>query len=77
MTKAALSLLQLDLAQAVRFNPLLVVLPPLYMAYVIANKKQKRLLSRTIMAVMLTATVAFGLLRNMPAFVWLAPTAVF
>jgi hypothetical protein len=32
--------------------------------------------SAVMMAVMLAATIAFGILRNIPALAWLAPTAV-
>ncbi|TMV48208.1 DUF2752 domain-containing protein [Paenibacillus mesophilus] len=76
ITRTALSLLNLDFYQAFRYNPWMICLLPLYIAYTMANKKQMRRTSAVMMAVMLTSTLAFGLLRNIPAFDWLAPTAV-
>lgn len=76
ITRAITSLFTFDLYQSFRFNPLLYVLFPLYLAYTIIQRKKIKRLSDSIMAVMLTATIAFGLLRNIPAFDWLAPTIV-
>jgi hypothetical protein len=73
MTRAALSVLTLDFQQAFRFNPLVFILVPLYLSYVMLNKKQMKRVSNLIMTVMLIMTIAFGLLRNIPAFDWLAP----
>jgi hypothetical protein len=74
ITRAALSLLALDVYQAFRYNPLVFCLLPLYIAYTMASKKQMRRTSTVMMAVMLTVTIAFGLLRNIPVLDWLAPT---
>ena len=76
ITRAALSVLHLDLAQAFRFNSLVFILLPLYAIYFITHKKQIRLVSNGIMAVMLIITIAFGILRNFPLFDFLAPMAV-
>ncbi|MFB9754133.1 DUF2752 domain-containing protein [Paenibacillus hodogayensis] len=76
ITRAAASLLQFRLDQAFQYNPLLFLLPPLYLIYAISTKKQKRLPGKVLMAVMLTVTFAFGICRNIPAFAWLAPIAV-
>ncbi|MCR8634236.1 DUF2752 domain-containing protein [Paenibacillus sp. N5-1-1-5] len=76
MTRAVLSLLKLDFYQAFRYNPLLFLILPMYITYTIANKKQMPRISNVIMSVMLIVTLASGLLRNIPAFVWLAPTAI-
>ncbi|MBW7453006.1 DUF2752 domain-containing protein [Paenibacillus sepulcri] len=76
ITRSALSLLQLDFNQSFRYNPLIYFIMPLYAAYLVANKKQKPRISKTIMTVMLTVTVAFGIVRNIPLFDWLAPTEV-
>jgi hypothetical protein len=75
-TRVALSLLKLDFYQAFRYNPLVLLILPLYITYTMANKKQMRRTSHVIMIVMLTVTLTFGLLRNTPAFDWLAPTAL-
>jgi len=76
MTRAALALLQLDAYQAFRYNSLAFVLLPLFLAYHAAVRKRLRRTSHALMGVMLTLTVAFGVLRNVPAFDWLAPTIV-
>ncbi|WP_079415603.1 DUF2752 domain-containing protein [Paenibacillus ferrarius] len=76
ITRVALSLLKWDFYQAFRFNPLVFVLLPLYLTYMMANKRGMSRTSRIIMTVMLIATISFGLLRNIPAFDWLAPTIV-
>jgi hypothetical protein len=66
MTRAVLALLELDVNQAIRNNPLLLVIPPLYAAYLAAHRKKLRLVSGSLMAIMLAVTVGFGILRNMP-----------
>ncbi|MFD0679012.1 MULTISPECIES: DUF2752 domain-containing protein [unclassified Paenibacillus] len=76
ITRAALSFLTLDFYQAFRYNPLVFLIFPLYITYTITNKKQLSRISNVIMTVMLIVTIESGLLRNIPAFVWLAPTAV-
>lgn len=76
ITRVSLSLLRLDWVQAFRYNPLVFILLPLYAMYFITQKKQMKLFSNGIMAVMLILTLAFGLLRNIPAFDWLAPTVI-
>jgi hypothetical protein len=68
ITRAALSLLRLDVAQAFKYNPLVFVLLPLYAIYLVTKQKQLRLTSNGIMAGMLILTLAFGLLRNIPMF---------
>lgn len=76
ITRAAVSLLQLDFHQAYRYNSLLLFLLPLYITYALATKKQMRRTSNLIMSVMLTLTISFGILRNVPVFHWLAPTEI-
>ncbi len=76
MTRAALALLQGEVPQAFRFNPLVFCLVPLFAAYAAASRKGMKRTSMALMGAMLTATVAFGVLRNVPAFDWLAPTKI-
>ncbi|WP_236340064.1 DUF2752 domain-containing protein [Paenibacillus plantiphilus] len=76
ITRAALSLLELDYSQAFRYNSLLFVLIPLYAMYVIASRKKIRRASNWIMTAMLIMTLAFGLLRNIPIFDFLAPAVI-
>ncbi|EFM08575.1 hypothetical protein PaecuDRAFT_4586 [Paenibacillus curdlanolyticus YK9] len=75
VTRAAKALLALDMEQAFRYNSLIFALLPLYLAYFIANKKQLQPASKLLMAAMLTLTISFGILRNIPEFSWLAPHA--
>ncbi len=72
ITHAAQSLAGLDFVRAFEYNPLVFGLFPLFVAYLITSKKQMRFASKGIMAVMLTLTVAFGILRNIPYFDGLA-----
>lgn len=76
ITRVIQSLLKFDVIQAFRFNPLPFILAPLYILFLITEKKQIRPLSQAIMAVMLILTVTFGLLRNLPPFEYLAPTVI-
>lgn len=75
-TRAALSLLQLDIVQAFRYNALLFILIPFYALYVIMRKKQWRRSSQAVMTGMAVLAIVFGVLRNFPAFAWLAPTSL-
>jgi len=76
MTRAAISLLQLDAYQSFRYNAMLYVVPPLYIIYYVANKYQWKRTSGTTMLIMLTLAIAYGIARNLPALSWLAPTAL-
>src|SRR5690554_3644064 len=59
ITRTVLSLLSLDFHQAFRFNPLLVFLLPLYIAYSITNRKRMNISSNVIITIMLTMTISF------------------
>jgi hypothetical protein len=76
ITRAAASLLSLNFEQAFRYNPLVFVLLPLFLVYLLTRSKKLPRTSNAIMAIMLVAALAFGLLRNFPAFDWLAPTTL-
>lgn len=76
ITRAVLSVLNLDFVQAFRFNPLVFALIPMYAVYFVAYKKHMLPLSKGIMTLMLIITLMFGILRNFPAFHILAPTAL-
>jgi hypothetical protein len=76
ITRAALSLLSGDVEQAFRYNALIFALAPLYLVYAIAKRRRMPRTGNVMMAVMMTATLLFGLLRNLPDFQWLAPTAI-
>lgn len=76
VTRAALALLHGNPEQAFRYNPLVFSLLPLYALYTVAVHYRMPRTGRIMMAAMLTITLAFGLLRNLPAFSWLAPTDI-
>lgn len=69
-------MLTFDAMQAFRYNPLPFILLPMAAAYFYTNKKQMQRTSKGVLAAMLVATLAFGLLRNIPMFDFLAPTVV-
>lgn len=81
-TRMALALIELDFYQAFRYNPFLFMTLPIwaviYVCQVIVFIKDNRLWNKLdiwliIYAICLTA---FGIIRNMPYFDWLAPTIV-
>jgi hypothetical protein len=76
MTRTTLAMLNMDVYQALRYNPLVFTLIPLYLAYMVAVRNGKVKFGKTIMLTMLALTLLFGLLRNIPLFDWLAPVAV-
>lgn len=74
ITRTVLSLIHGDLPQAFRFNMLVFVLAPMYLAYAISTKYKWNMTKNAIMACMLGLTLLFGILRNTPMFGWMAPT---
>ncbi|MFC0213077.1 DUF2752 domain-containing protein [Paenibacillus chartarius] len=76
VTRAVGALLELDVEQACRYNPLLFILLPLYAVYAALASRQLQRSSRILMLTMLILTIAFGVLRNVPAMAWLAPTDI-
>lgn len=76
MTRLTLALLQGNVYQAFRYNMLFFFLVPLYFLYVLLGFSGKKVPASVLMGVMLTLTLAFGVLRNTPQFAWLAPTDI-
>jgi len=76
MTRAAVSLLEADVQQAFRYNPLLFIIAPMLLAHTLASRGGLRRTSQAILFAAVTAAVAFGVLRNVPAWAWLAPTTL-
>lgn len=76
-----MSLIHGEIYQAFRYNMILFLdVPILMLLYIIdlkkgKNKKAKRAIN-TVVFVLLIITLLFGILRNIPAFNFLAPTAV-
>jgi hypothetical protein len=73
LTRVILSLMDFDLVQAFRFNPLIFILLPMYSLYTVLRLKGYKKFSDYAMIVMLVLTISFGVLRNIPLFFWLTP----
>ena len=76
MTRASLAILEGDIYQSFRFNMLIFILLPLFILFYALEKKGKVKASKSLMFAMLTLTLAFGVLRNLPAFSWLSPMEI-
>lgn len=84
MTRAIMALKELDFYQAFRYNififiafPFLVIYCLLESYYWILNRKNRfENVFHTVAVVILVGVLAYGVLRNVPAFSWLAPTDI-
>jgi len=74
-TRSLSALLQLDLADAFRYNSLIYTLLPLYGCYWLLQRKKKTKLAKGMLVAMLVLAIGFGIIRNLPAFSHLAPPA--
>ncbi|MFM9330124.1 DUF2752 domain-containing protein [Paenibacillus mesotrionivorans] len=73
ITRMLLALLELEPAQALRFNALPFVLIPLYLLHWTTKRKGMKRTSSVVMGIMLALTLSYGVLRNFEVFYWLAP----
>lgn len=83
ITRAILSLLKFDLYQAIRYNALVTMLLAIAILYLINfiqnyfyNQNKKIIIKKEIVVLFLIITLAYGLLRNIPYFEYLAPTII-
>lgn len=76
ITRLCLALIDIDLYQAFRFNMLVFLLVPMYVIYLLMSRKGWKKTSSMMMGAMVVITLLFGILRNIEAFAWLAPTVV-
>ncbi|SCY96571.1 DUF2752 domain-containing protein [Alkaliphilus peptidifermentans] len=76
MTRAVHSILHFKLYQAFRFNMLLFIFSPFLLLYFFHYINGEKSFGDKIIYAMLIVTLIFGILRNIPAFSWLAPTVV-
>ena len=85
MTRATFSLLQLDFYQAFRYNAFAIIIIPLIGLYIIggiyawlfnkANFMDNKI-PGIVWIVFIVALLVYGVLRNIPQFVFLAPTVL-
>lgn len=73
MTRAVNSCFNFNFYQALRFNALLFITPPMLGAYYLANYSKKTKTAKAILIIMLTIAIGYGVLRNLPPFEFLAP----
>jgi hypothetical protein len=76
LTRLVLALMELDFLQAFRYNRLVFFLAPLFVLYWLLERSGKKKQASMLMGVMIVMTIAFGVLRNIPYFKWLAPAVV-
>lgn len=69
-----MSLLELDLYQALRYNAMLFAVPPLLAAYAWFRHRGTKGASSILMGFLLVLVLAYGLARNIPVWSWLEPT---
>lgn len=82
ITRMFISLFSLNFYQAFRFNSLVFIYLIFYIIYMFINiiraylKKPKLLLNNCVYITLIIIAIAFGVLRNIPYFSYLAPTIV-
>lgn len=77
LTRLIFSLMDLNIAQAFRFNALIFLLVPMYSILTLLKLKGYKKFSDILMILMIVLTLSFGLLRNLPMFSWLAPVQLY
>lgn len=73
MTRAIKSLLLLDFSQAIRYNALIIILPLLIFSFIFEKKVK---IPNWIWYLLLIIVILYGILRNITAFNFLAPTII-
>ena len=78
VTRMLFSLLKLDFYQAFRYNPLLFILLILFLMCKIIElvKKRKIVFSEKVYYVIIVILLIYGVVRNIPIFGFLEPTAI-
>jgi len=85
MTRAAFSLLELDFYQAIRYNAFSIIVIPLIGLYIVGgiyawlfnkNNFMDNKIPGVIWIIFIIALVLYGALRNIPQFMFLAPTSI-
>lgn len=79
ITRMALSLMSGEIYQAFRYNPLLfllIVCGIIYVVYSLIRYRKIKKIDNKIVIMIVVITILYGILRNIPNFDFLAPTAV-
>lgn len=82
ISRMFISIFSLDFYQAFRYNPLIFTLLILYLLFLLTNLILKILkyplvrLNKGVYILLIIVTIAFGIMRNMSYFSYLAPTIV-
>ena len=78
VTRMIFSIMKLDFYGAFRYNPLLFMLSILYIIFVIERviRKKDYKIPNKVAIVLLVVLILYAIARNIPAFYYLAPTAV-
>lgn len=79
ITRLYVSLFEGDLYQAFRYNPIIFIdVPIIFILFVLdillKDKKIIKKITNVLIIILIVITVIFGVLRNIPAFSFLAPT---
>lgn len=79
ITRLCVSLFEGDLYQAFRYNPIIFIdVPIIFILFVLdilfKDKKIIKKITNVFIIILVVITVIFGVLRNIPAFSFLAPT---
>lgn len=79
ITRMLLSIIQLDFYQAFRYNPLLFITLPIFIIFFLNALITKReplynKISNKVWTIIIIIFIAYGILRNIPFFDYLAPT---
>lgn len=81
ITRSILSLIDGDIYQAFRYNPIIFIDIPLIMItsiidFIYKDNKKVKKVTNVIYIMLLIITLVFGVLRNIPYFSFLAPTTL-
>lgn len=79
ITRMLLSIIQLDFYQAFRYNPLLFITLPIFIIFflntlIIKKEPLYNKISNKVWTIVIIIFIAYGILRNIPFFDYLAPT---
>lgn len=77
MTRAVHSLLHFKFYQAVRYNILIILIPPLLIIYLFMDYVGKCELKKVVMIIMLSIAIFYGIIRNLPSFDILRPVTIY